>query len=253
MPYGMYLSAAGAEAQSRTMDVLANNMANIDTVGFKPDFAMVLARHSQAIEQGLDSPGSTSINDLSGGAAMDRTVTDFSPGGMKHTKINTDLAIDDQDGSTFFMVEQDGEKMLTRAGNFRFSADGRLETQEGAAVLTAEEQPVTIDPSLGNPVFTEHGTVMQSGSHTPLALVRPASFGDLVKSGKNQFKSLGEVTPVPNNERSIRSGYLEMSSTRPTQGMVDMIKASRAYEANVKLIQHQDHVLGSLVTRVLRQ
>jgi flagellar basal-body rod protein FlgF len=249
MPYGMYVSAAGAEAQSRRIEILAHNLANADTPGFKRELAVLQARYTEAIEQGLDYPGSQSINDVGGGAFLSQTLTDFSRGATRQTGIPTDMAID---GDGFFLVEKDGQEKLTRAGNFVFSADGRLRTQDGYSVLADDRQPVTIDASLPWRVSNE-GILEQEGTALPLALVRPQSLGDLAKAGENLFTPLADVVPVPAAERRVRSGYLEMSGVKPTLEMMELIEASRALEANARLIQNRDQMIGSLVNRVLRQ
>lgn len=253
MPYGMYVSAAGAEAQSRYLEVLSNNLANADTAGFRRDFAVVQARHSEAIERGEVSPGSGSINDVGGGVAMNETVTDFSPGKVKQTKIPTDLLIDDADGHTFFVVEKDGKPMLTRAGDFRFSTNGELQTQDGLPVLSQDGQHVRKDPSLTYFRFSEDGALEQDGLRVPLALVRPQSLGDLVKAGQNLFLPLANPVPAAPEQRRVKEGALELSSAKPTELMMDLIKATRAYEANIRMIQNHDQMIGSLVNRVLKQ
>ncbi len=253
MPYGMYVSASGAEAQSRYIEVLANNLANADTVGFKQDFPIMKARHSEAIEQGLDLPGSQSINNLGGGTAVTHSMTDYSRGTVKQTGNPTDLAIDDRDGNAFFVIKRNGEELLTRAGNFKLSSSGQLQTQDGDAVMSDEGTPITIDPEAGPYIVRQNGTIQQGDAEFTISLVKPVSLGDLAKAGQNLFKPLADTIPVEANERQVRSGYLELSSVRPIQAMTDLIKATRAYEANVRLIQHQDQMMGSLVNRVLRQ
>ncbi len=252
MPYGMYLSAAGADAQSRRLEVLSNNLANVDTPGFKRQFAILQARHSESIERGEDVPGSRSINDVGGGIRADELLFDTSAGAMKKTGVPTDMAIND-DGRSFFVVEKDGRRMLTRAGNFRLSPTGVLQTDGGYRVLAQEGDPITLDPSLPPPHVTKNGVVTQGTSGVPLRLVRPRSLADLARAGENLFAPLADVPLVPEEERSVIGGYLEMSTVRPAQEMMQLIEATRAYEANIRMIQNQDQMLGSLVNRVLRQ
>lgn len=135
MPYGLYISAEGAAAQSRRMQVIANNIANVDTPGFKRQLAVLEARHSEAIEVGDDAAGSASINDISGGVVLRETLDDMSPGTFKHTGVATDMAID---GDGYFQVQRDGQDLLPRPGNFFFGADGVLRTQNGETVLSSE-------------------------------------------------------------------------------------------------------------------
>ena len=250
MPYGLYLSAAGAEAQSRRVEILSHNMANANTPGFKRELAVLQARHSEAIEQNLDQAGSGGINDVSGGVYLQDTLTDYAGGPFKATNGELDFAIEDQDA--FFLVAKNGEQHLTRAGNFLFTNDGQLKTQDGYTVLGQSGEPIVMDPT--QPwTFSANGVFNQLGSKHSLGIVRPQSRGDLVRVGDNLFRPLGPTTPlISGQERpQIWQGFLEMSGVNSTQEMVELIEATRAYEANIKMIQNQDHVIGALIGRVL--
>jgi flagellar basal-body rod protein FlgF/flagellar basal-body rod protein FlgG len=248
MPYGMYISAAGAHVQSQRLQVLSNNLANVSTPGFKRETAVFQARHAEEIEQGVVPPGTRSLNDIGGGVHFAQTVTDFSGGTLQQTGNATDLAID---GDGFFLVAKDGQEFLTRAGNFHFAPDGRLVTSEGHQVLSAGREPIAINPS--RPFeFLPRGVLSQGAARIPLAIVQPQSLGDLVKAGENVFSPLSEVTDVATSARHVASGFLEQSSVQPAQEMMELIETSRAYEANIRMIQNQDHLISSLVNRVLR-
>src|SRR5690606_3591898 len=99
MPYGYYISAEGALVQSKRMEVIANNLANVNTPGYKKDFATFQARFAEAIEQGIVPERMGLREDIGGGVMVLETRTDFSPGTMKNTGIPTDLAIE---GDAFF-------------------------------------------------------------------------------------------------------------------------------------------------------
>src|ERR1700693_5408410 len=114
MPYGLYISAEGAQVQTRRLDIIANNIANVDTVGFKRDLAVMQSRYSEAIERGTAYPGSGSINDIGGGVQFHQTVTDFSPGPLRKTGNPSDAALQ---GEGFFVVSKGQEHLLTRAGD----------------------------------------------------------------------------------------------------------------------------------------
>jgi len=249
MPYGLYVSAEGARAQSQRVEVIANNLANVDTAGFKRELAVFQARYAEAIEQGLDYPGSGSVNDVGGGVMLRLTQTDFSPGPMKRTGGSTDLAIR---GKGFFVVKKGEQQYLTRAGNFQLTAEGNLVTQQGYAVLSDGGASVTVEPGNGPFEITPNGAVRQGGSTQVLAMVQPASTGDLVKVSESLFKSLAETQPVAEGDRDVGWGYLEASSVKPTSEMVQLIEATRAVEANVNMMQTQDQMLSQLVTRVMR-
>jgi len=248
MAYGLYISAEGAQAQSQRIEVLSNNLANVDTPGFKNQLAVIQARHSEAIDTGSDYPGSRSINDVGGGAYVSETPTSFAQGILKQTGVPTDLAID---GDGFFLVQQDGKELLTRAGNFQMTNDGRLVTPNGLPVLGEDRQPVTIDAELPWRML-DNGSISQEGVSLPLALVKPASLGDLVKVGHNLFSPLAATTQLAPELRRVRSGYIEQSTVKPALEMMELIEASRAFEANIRLIQNHDQVTGSLVSRVLQ-
>ena len=248
MPYGMYISAAGAHVQSERMRVLANNLANVDTAGFKRELAVFQARAAEAIERGDDTPASRSINNVGGGVQLQETVTDYSPGTFRQTGNPTDMAIP---GEGYFLVERDGRQLLTRAGNFHFSVDGRLVTDQDLPVLGTDTKPIVIDPR-GSWQLTESGAIVQGGNRYYLALVQPQSTGDLAKAGGNLFSPLADVKPVALGKRRVVSGQLEQSTVVPSREMMELIETSRAFEANVRMIQNHDQMLGSLVNRVLR-
>src|SRR4029078_296885 len=87
MYYGLYFPAAGANAQSQKVEVLSNNLANVDTVGFKREIALLEAREAEAIERGLPSRGTGQLEDIGGGVRLRATHTDFSPGTLQRTQI----------------------------------------------------------------------------------------------------------------------------------------------------------------------
>ncbi len=250
MSYGMYISAEGAKAQSQRLEFIANNLANLETPGFKRDVPTFQARFAEAIQQGSDSAGSKSHNDLGGGVKMIEVDTDFSTGTLRSTDVPTDFAVN---GEGFFQVRTpSGETLLTRAGDFNVDAQGRLLTQTGRyEVLDDSGGSIKLDPE--QPwEFLPGGKIDQAGSQVAIGLQQPESLGDLVKVGSNAFRSLGTVTPVSAEQRDIRQGYLEQSSVSSTTSMMSMIETSRAFEANTKLIQHQDDMLSQLLSRVLR-
>ncbi len=248
MPYGLYLSAAGAEVQRQRLDVLSNNLANVNTVGFKRELAVFQARPNEAVEQGTAHPAAGSIDNMGGGVFVRQTQTDFSQGAMKATGNATDLAID---GEGFFQVEGEDGPLLTRAGDFTLDSLGRLVTQNGRAVLSEAGGPIVLDKRLPF-VVSVHGIVRQNDVEIPLAVVKPRSLADLVKVGDNLFHPLDQVQPVPLAERQVRQYMLEQSSVRPMVEMVQLIETSRAYETNIRMIQHQDEMTSQLLSRVLR-
>lgn len=252
MPYGLYLSADGAHSQTKRLEVIAHNLANVDTVGFKRELAIFQARPAEATERGEDYFGSGSINDIGGGVEVLETKTDFSAGPMKNTGTKTDLAIR---GDAFFVVQKDDQNFLTRAGNFHVNNRGELLTQYGQkqyAVVDELLTPIVINPADPDWEFTPTGQLRQGGTVRNLALVKPESLGDLARAGQNLFRPLGEFTPVPASERQVAVGFLEGSGVQPTTEMIEMIETSRAVEANINMMKAQDEMLSGLINRVMR-
>jgi flagellar basal-body rod protein FlgF len=249
MYYGLYTSAAGAGAQNHKVEVLSNNLANVNTVGFKRELAILQARDSESIERGLTSRGSGSLEDIGGGVRMNQTFTDFAPGTMQLTQLPTDLAIDAS--NTFFMVENDGHKVLTRAGNFHLSNEGKLVTASGDSVLSTDGSPIQIDSTLPYR-FLPGGVLEQAGERIELALIKPKDVSKLQKAGENYFtaEKTNELTAA--DDRNVKIGYLEMSGVNPVDEMVELITASRAYEANVRIIQQHDTATSELISRMLK-
>jgi flagellar basal-body rod protein FlgF len=246
----MYISAEGAAVQSERLQVIANNLANADTAGFKQDVATFQARFAEAIQQGQASPGDRSMNDIGGGVKIIDVQTDYSIGQLKHTGNEWDLAIN---GKGFFQVAgEDGEQYLTRAGNFALDTEGRLVTQNGyRPVLDQSGSEILLSSDLPWEVSND-GFITQEGSLYALGLSEPESLDEMIKVGSNMFQPLGDVRPLELAERNIKQGYLEMSGANPVRQMMAMIETTRAFEANTRMIQNQDTMLGSLISRVLQ-
>jgi flagellar basal-body rod protein FlgF/flagellar basal-body rod protein FlgG len=246
----MYISAEGAAAQAQRLEVIANNLANVDTPGFKQDVPTFQARFAEAIQQGQAQAGDQSANDLGGGVKVIEIETDHSSGLLKETGNELDLAIN---GKGFFHIKgEDGERYLSRSGAFALDTQGRLVTQNGhRPVLDQSGSEIVLNSEFPVSISSD-GFVSQAGTIYALGLSQPQSVGDLVKVGNNLFKPLGEVQPLTLAERNVRQGYLEMSGANPVRQMMAMIETTRAFEANTRMIQNQDTMLGALIGRVLQ-
>lgn len=246
----MYISAEGAKVQADRLEVIANNVANADTVGFKPDVPIFQARFAEAIQQGLAADGSGSINDVGGGVKLAEVCTNFSEGQLKRTDNPLDLAVL---GPGFFHVRgEGGQTLLTRAGNFALDSTGMLVTQnENRPVLDQSNSEIRLDPVTPWTV-SPNGFVLQGDSAFALGLSRPQSLDELTKVGENLFQPRGRVDVVPLEQRQVRQGFLEMSVANSVRQMMAMIETTRAFEANTRMIQSQDNSLGTLISRVLK-
>lgn len=245
MPYGLYLSAAGADVQRQRIEVMSNNLANADSPGFKRELAIAQSRAAEAIEQGSVSAGTGGIDDIGGGVQFNETVTDFTLGSIRPTNIPTDVALP---GKGYFVVEKEGRQLLTRAGNFSINPRGELVTQQGYRVLSEGGQAITItDP---NWQLRPDGVIESGGDQFSLRLLH-AEPRALRHEGENLF-SATETRVVKPEERRVAGGYLEGSNVQPITQMMELIEATRAYEANIKMIQNQDQVMGTLINRLLK-
>ena len=249
MSYGMYLSAEGAQVQSQRLEFIANNLANLETPGFKQDIPVFRARFAEAIQQGTNFPGDKTDNDVGGGVKLHEVNTDFTRSTLRHTKIPTDFAIN---GEGFFhLLGPNNESLLSRAGTFEIDTQGRLVTRDGGLpVLDNAGGVISLDQSTPWN-FLPGGRIEQGGQSVAIGLQVPQSLGDLVKIGNNTFRPLAPPTELPSTERDIRQGYLEQSGVSSTREMMAMIATTRAFEANTKMIQNQDQMVGSLISRVL--
>ncbi len=250
MAYGLYLSAAGANAQSHRLEVLSHNLANVNTPGFKPHLAVVKSRNAEAVERGDVPAGTDGVDNVGGSVTINPSLTQFSQGPIRKTGGNSDFAINDQ--KSFFVIQRGDQKLLTRAGNFNFDASGKLVTPIGETVLSENGGPIVINPLMPYSI-TDDGAIYQAGQRQNLMLAQPKETGDLSRVGDNLYQSLSELTMVPANERVVVGGAIEESAVKPTAAMMELIEASRVYEANVRMIQTQDQTLGSLISRVLSE
>ncbi len=242
------MAAEGAQAQSTRLEVIANNLANVNTVGFKPEVTSFQSRFAEAIQQGQVLPRSGRRDDVGGGVKVIDTVTDFSAGRLQETGNALDLAII---GDGFFQVEAEGEALLTRAGNFSLDSRNQLVNQSGLPVLDAGGSPITLQQGVPFEVSSD-GAIVQGDSRIPLALVTTESLGDLIKVGNNLFRPLANVTPVDEPLREVRAEFLELSGSNPTRQMMQMIETQRAFEANIRMVENHDSMSSGLIGRILQ-
>jgi len=247
----MRTAASGMSGQQMNVDNIANNLANVNTTGFKRsklEFQDVLyqnyRRAGVASAVGSEVPVGLAIGYGTRPAA---TVREFSTGDLSLTTNPLDIAIE---GNGFFQVQlPDGSTGYTRDGAFKLSADGRLVTSDGYFVLpeiTIPEDATAI--SVGQDGVIE---VQQFGQDEPteigqLELARFVNPAGLAAIGRNiliQTSASGDpITDTPGMDGLGRAnqGYLEMSNVQVVDEMVNMIVAQRAYEMNSKAIQTAD-------------
>ena len=246
------------------MQTIANNIANIETPGFKREVALQMARHTESVYPLGEVPYDTGLmTDIGGGVHTIGTRTEFKQGPIAPSEIKTDLAIE---GDGWFRIRDvaNGEEFLTRTGNFRVDRNGTFVTEWGRSrfqLLDTAGEPVMLPvPESNTWHITDDGVVHEVGIGRvqQIALVQPDDMETMVKIGENAYRlDIPENTlgyqDIPDVERPrLRAGHLEMSAVNPSTEMIEMIITSRAVETNVKMMHTQDEATGSLINRVLR-
>lgn len=250
-------AATGMAAQQANMDTIANNIANVNTMGFKKS----RAEFEDLVYQTIREPGSASglnaqsPNGVQTGLGVRTAATqkDFNMGAAVMTKNPLDLQIE---GSGFFQVQTpDGQTAYTRDGSFKKDANGRVVDKNGN-VLQPE---ITIPPNISGMEITPSGEVrVISGLNDPAAVIGQIDVVNFVNpaglrsAGRNLFMptpSSGQpVTTRPglNGSGYLAQGQLEASNVNIADEMVSMIMSQRAYETNSKVIQASDQMLQSV-------
>ncbi|MCG8404313.1 MAG: flagellar hook-basal body protein [Phycisphaerales bacterium] len=250
MVYGLWLSADGMLAEQYRQTVIANNLANVDTPGFKPDrvaFAERLSESTQGGSLGARHP----VLDPSTGGLFGRPVyTDYSQGGLIPSSNPLDVAVL---GDGFLTIRTPEGTRYTRDGRLTIDANGTLRhVASGGAVVDAQGQPLVLDPSAPDLTkIDENGRVSQRGRAVGELAV--ANFKDpqqLEKIGQNLYS--GDELRVAKADSPVKQFVYEASGAEPTTALVDMISATRAYEMNASLIGMQDESLGRLINEVGR-
>jgi flagellar basal-body rod protein FlgF len=220
----IYLSMAGAKATMQRQDTLANNLANVSTVGFRAELQAFRAVPVQG------SGASTRVY------ALETTPGyDSAPGVVTHTGRNLDAAVQ---GKSWFAVQAlDGTEAYTRAGGFEVSSDGALVTRSGLPVM-GDGGPIQVPPN-SEVSFGSDGTVSSTvnGRSTAvgkLKLVTPEAA--LTRGEDGLFRAAEGDLPADTSAR-IQSSALEGSNVSPVETMVAMIAAARQFETQMKMLQ----------------
>lgn len=251
---GLYIAATGMNVQSKKMDIISNDLANVNTTGYKKDqvvigsFPELLTYRIQDRQNRI--PNDAPIGRMTFGAKVDDVVTQFVQGSLVKTEGMVDVALH---GPGFFVVQTPNGQMYTRDGSFVISAEGNLLTQEGYGVM-GQGGPITLGENFlstgGQIIITADGEIQSEGN--VIDTLDIACFEDekrLTKTGDNLYTGGGARIPF---EGSMSQGFIEASNVNPVTAMVDMISVSRAYEANQKMIQVHDTLLGKAVNEVGR-
>lgn len=253
----LWTAAKGMQAQTLTIDVISNNLANVNTTGFKKS----RAEFQDLLYETVRMPGVTSSSgnqvptgiQVGYGSRPVATQKVFTQGNYKNTENKLDLAIE---GDGFFQIVQpNGDVAYSRAGSFKVDSDGRMVTPDGFLL----EPEVTIPQDTMAISVETDGTisVMQPGETQPteigkLELAKFVNPSGLLSIGRNLYletAASGEVVagnPGEDGFGTISQGFLEMSNVNVVDEMVNMIAAQRAYEINSKAIQTSDDMLQTM-------
>ncbi len=250
MIYGLYNSAAGMLVNEYRQGVLANNIANADTIGFKRDIAVFAERVPASNAGRRNGPSDASLSGISGGLWLGRTHTDYAEGRKLQTGNNLDVSLD---GPGFFAVQGAEQPLFTRDGRMIVNPDGLLiSAVDGAPMLSRAGGPIYVNPH-GSRDFTfdEDGRISQDGQIVgQLAVVDFEDYAALDKVAAQRF-----IAPEDSGFHAagrVRSGTVEASGAEPIHELVNMIEASRAYQMNAQMVSLQDQSVGRLISTVMR-
>jgi flagellar basal-body rod protein FlgG len=248
----LYSSAAGMESQQLNLDVISNNLANVNTTGFKKskiEFQDLLYQNTRVpgSEQGNGTQLPTGLQSGHGSRAV-ATSRVFTEGELTETGERLDMAIQ---GDGFFEVQMpDGTLAYTRDGALKTASDGRITTSDGLVVQSGFQPIPTGTTSISIAPNGEVTTEGASGSQNfRVQLIRFANPAGLESIGRNLYRETAASgtpetgNPDENGFGSLQQGYLEMSNVKVVEEMVNMIIAQRAYEVNSKAVQAADEMM----------
>lgn len=255
MLHGLYTAAQGAAARATQLDIVANNLANAGTDGFKR--ALALFNHHEPFDAEHGNPfpieqQALGLDRHSGGVTVGSTLTDLSQGPLLATGGELDVAIA---GPGFFAVAEPGgdEEFLSRAGHFALGPDGVLVQEEtGYEVRDVTGRPIAIPPEATGVVVAPDGTISAAFADGPAApvavlkLMTPTDAGSLRHLGDGRYASPAGTTPA-GPDVSVRQGFLEGSGVNPVTETLAMIESQRGFEANINMIKYQEESLGRLL------
>ena len=277
---GIYTGASGMQAQIHKMDALANNLANVDTTGYKKDTSVQKAFPQMLIRRMNDEvykfpfgsiDTTPEVGKLGSGVELNEIYTQFDQGSLKETGNPFDIALD---GKGFFAVDTPTGERYTRNGTFMIDNNGLLVTKEG---LPVQGENGNIYLKLNNFVIDKQGRVYQNADFADnperlvsmkendwanLELVDTLKIVDFTRDRylKKQGSSLWKETDQSGSPKEVAlgsttktiQGFLEKANVNPVTEMVAMISVNRAYEANQKVITTQDQMTDKLINQAVR-
>ena len=222
MNNALYVGLSRQMTLKREMDVIANNIANSDTVGFKVESLML----REDVQQPTMKAGAAPTEKIS--FVHDAGVSlDYGQGAMRQTGGTFDLGLQ---GDGFFQVQTANGAKFTRDGRFSVNAQGQLVDVAGNRVLSNAGSPIRIDPTKTAPSIAHDGTISQEGVIAgKIGMFKFADRATLIKEGAGLYDAAGQ-TPANDTATVMQQGMIENSNVDAIQQMTRMIAVSRAYE-----------------------
>lgn len=260
---GIYSAASGMLANQTKMDVIAQNLANVNTPGYKRETtisqsfqSLLLQRVNDLPEPGQSESAPALLGPMGLGTFIANTATRLTAGPLQATGNPLDVAIR---GDGFFVVQTENGLRYTRQGNFQQSADGRLVTADGWAVELAGGAIAQAAP--GESLTIGRDGEVRAGERLlgQLQILASTELGALNKEGAGLWRAAdgaeSAMIVAPGEAGAgyqLEVGFLEQSNVNPVTEMVEMIATMRAYEASQRTIQAQDETLRRAVNDVGR-
>lgn len=239
---GVYIGASGMLAETQRQDVIANNLANATTTGFRRSVTGS-APFAEALLRNMNAPGAPAVGALTRGAQLEGTTMLEAQGPLRSTGNPLDLALA---GDAYFALDTPEGRRYTRDGAFSVAADGRLVNAAGeqvagvgGAIRLAGASPADVSAD---------GTVTQDGQVRGRLLLATLAPGTVVSEGGSRLNG----TAGPPDGTRVRQGHLEESSVNVVTEMVELIRTMRSFEANQKAVQSHDEALQQSIARVGR-
>ncbi|WP_018248186.1 flagellar hook-basal body protein [Orenia marismortui] len=240
---GLYTSAAGMENALLKNNTISNNLANINTTGYKKQLTIEKSFANKLLNK--INHNVKTIGKIGSGVGIDRMSNDFSAGAFKETNNTLDLAIK---GEGFFTIQTPQGVRYTRNGNFTINNQRQVVTQDG--YLVRGESGIIQIPDKGEIHIDGNQLIVNDRVIDKIQISSFSNKSGLIREGSALFKRGPESGNIFNATGQIVQGFLENSNVNPIQEMAKMIDNTRIYEADQKVLKANNETLGKAVNEV---
>ncbi len=239
----LYVGLSRQLTLQRALDVAANNLANVDTAGFKVE--------SLTVQTDAMSPASVPSSDPIKYVIDNGLARNYGQGGLEQSSNPLDVGIE---GDGFFTVQTAGGNRYTRDGRFGINAQNQIVDHQGNPVLGSGGSPIAVDPQKGEVSIAKDGTISQgaNGQTTQvgkLGVARFANLSALKKQGDNLYDAAG-ATPTTATDARLHQGMVERSNVQPVVEITNLIAITRAYERVTQMMSQTEDLSQSAVQRL---